>query len=127
MSAGPVERAMEAWSGAPPDWVLALARACALTSQARVACELDRTPAVVSQVLRNRYPADLARIEERVRGVFMAGRVTCPGLGAIRTDECQDWRAKARAFVVGNPLRVRMYRACQCCPRNAKEPQDGAA
>lgn len=121
---GPVETAEAAWGRPLPDWVAALARACAVSSQAQVARQLGRSGAVVSQVLRRTYAADTGRIEERVRGLFLDGRVLCPALGELPTHQCQDWRAKARQFAVGNPLRARMFRACNACPRNQSEPRE---
>lgn len=118
-----LDTARAAWGADLPDWIEVLAIACARTSQAAVARQLDRTGAVVSQVLRNSYPARLDRIEERVRGVLMAGTVDCPALGALRTDQCQDWREKAREFVLAGPLRSRMYRACLTCPRNQSQKE----
>ncbi len=122
----PVDIAREAWGDAIPDWVAVLARQCAERSQAAVARELDRSGAVISQVLRRIYPADTARIEERVRGLFMAGQVDCPALGPLSTLKCQDWREKSREFVLASPQRARMYRACNSCPRNkpASTPED---
>lgn len=124
MIPGPVETARAAWGDALPDWVEALALACSRTSQAAVARQLGRTGAVVSQVLRNSYPAKLDRIEERVRGVLMAFEVDCPGMGPIKTDVCQDWRAKATRFSYSSPTRRRMYRACHKCPRFVKEADE---
>jgi hypothetical protein len=118
MSDGPLVLAREAWGEPLPDWIETLALACTKSSQAKVAGALDRSPAVISQVLRKIYPADMARIEERVRGVYMDGRVACPGLGEIAVQLCQDWRAKSGKLEVGNPLRARMFRACNGCPRN---------
>lgn len=118
----PVQTALEtaraAWGEALPDWVEVLAIECARTSQNAVAKRLDRSGAVVSQVLRNSYGADMGRIEERVRGVLMHGQVTCPGLGEIPLQACQDWRARASTFAIGNPTRVRMFHACNRCPRH---------
>ncbi len=114
----PLETVRASWGDAAPDWILILAAECGRTSQAAVAKRLDRSGAVVSQVLRNIYGAGLERIEERVRGVLMAGQVTCPGLGEIPLQDCQDWREKARTFAIGNPTRVRMFHACARCPRN---------
>lgn len=105
------------WGKDLPDWIEALAKACNLTSQSQVARDLDRSGAVVSQVLRNVYSASLDRIEERVRGKYMAGAVICPALGNLPTDKCQDWREKAAEFGYGSPLRARMFRACHRCPR----------
>lgn len=118
---GPIEIAEDAWGTPLPDWVRALALACARSSQVAVARQLGRSPAVVSQVLRRRYGAEMDRFEERVRGLYLDGRVMCPALGELPTNECQDWRDKSRAFAVGNPLRVRMFRACASCARNQKE------
>lgn len=124
MGLTPLDSAIAAWGPDLPDWVRALALACAHSSQVRVAEQLGRSGAVVSQILHNKYGADPARIEERVRGVFLEGRVMCPALGELPVHECQDWRAKARAFVPSNALRARMYRACGKCPRNRKEVEE---
>ncbi|MBM2032402.1 hypothetical protein JQW49_14265 [Sulfitobacter pseudonitzschiae] len=52
---GPVEIAQKAWGDELPDWVLALAEACARTSQNRVAEDLGRSASLVSNVLRRKY------------------------------------------------------------------------
>lgn len=121
----PLQAAQSAWGDELPDWVAVLARQCTERSQAAVARDLDRSGAVISQVLRRIYPADTARIEERVRGLFMAGQVDCPALGPLSTLKCQDWREKSREFVLASPQRGRMYRACNSCPRNKPStPED---
>lgn len=118
MNPAPLATAREAWGDELPDWVETLAVECGRTSQNKVAVLLDRSAAVISQVLRRKYPASMAGIEERVRGVFLNARVACPACGDIPANECQDWREKAREFAPGNPVRVRMFRACNTCPRN---------
>lgn len=120
MTPSPIDVARVAWGEPLPDWVETLAIACGRSSQAQVAKQLGRSGAVVSQVLRNTYPAGTAGIEDRVRGVFLHGTVACPALGEVPVHECQDWRDKAKTFAIGNPLRLRMYRACLTCPRNQK-------
>ena len=124
----PLQMAEHHWGKTMPDWVRVLAIECGRpgSSQAAVAKKLDRTGAVVSQVLRNKYPADLKRIEERVRGVFMAGTVECPAEGPIPTQTCQDWRDKSRTFAAGSPQRTRMFRACRACPRNQRIGEEQA-
>ena len=112
-----LETARSAWGEALPDWIEALAIACTETSQAKVAARLDRTGGMISQLLNNKYPASTAHIEERVRGLLLDGQVQCPSLGALAVHKCQDWRAKAKDFQVGNPTRIRMFRACNRCPR----------
>jgi len=121
---GPVDVARAAWGDALPDWVERMALQCAATSQNKVAARLGRSAALISQVLRNKYPGDLHAVEELFRGHFMAETVRCPELGALPLHECHDWMAKARHFQSTNTLRVRMYRACKRCPRFTKGEAD---
>jgi len=116
-----IAAAEEAWGAPLPDWIRSLALACERASQSRVAAQLDRSPAVVSTVLRKKYQGSYDRIEERVRGILMNGRVECPGMGQMPTHECQDWREKAKVFVPSSTRRTRMYRACHRCPIFLKE------
>jgi len=116
-----ISAAEEAWGAPLPDWIRSLALACDRSSQSRVAAQLDRSPALVSTVLRKKYQGSYERIEERVRGVFMDGKRECPGMGLIPNHECQDWREKAKTFNPGNPTRTRMFRACNRCPVFQKE------
>lgn len=110
----------EAWGKPAPDWIRALALACTRSSQNKVAAQIERSSAVVSTVLRRKYEGSYERIEERVRGVLMDGRVECPALGQLPMNECQDWREKSKTFAAGNPTRTRMFRACRNCPLFAK-------
>lgn len=121
-----LESVREAWEGQQPDWIEALARACAAASQAKVAKELGRSGALVSQVLRARYPGDLAAVEDLVRGRYMNGTVPCPAQGELPTHLCRLWRDRSRTFSGHNAEWVRMHRACTRCPRNRKEPQNAA-
>ncbi len=118
-----INAAEEAWGAPLPDWIRSLALACERSSQSKVAAQLDRSPAVVSTVLRKKYAGSYERIEERVRGILMDGRIDCPGMGQLRTHECQDWREKAKTFSPGNPTRTRMFRACNRCPVFKKESE----
>ncbi|MCW1934097.1 hypothetical protein [Pararhodobacter zhoushanensis] len=115
----PVRIALAHWGAELPDWVLALARACETSSQNKVAARLDRSAALVSNVLRKSYSGNMAAVEELVRGVYLAETIACPALGTLPLHECRAWRDKARSFQNTNALRVRMYRACQTCPRFA--------
>lgn len=114
---GPLAIAAAAWGEPLPDWIAALASACETSSQRAVAERLGRSAGLVSQVLRCKYPGDMAAVEEAVRGAYMAATVDCPALGALPTDQCQVWQGRARAFANLNSLRVRMFRACNACPR----------
>lgn len=118
---GPVQIAREAWGAAMPDWVETLAQRCAASSQNKVAVQLNRSASLVSAVLRAKYQGDLAAVEDVVRGVFCGQIVECPQLGAIPSNDCQEWRRKSQHFSSVNSLRVDMYRACIRCPRNKRE------
>ncbi|MDO5648841.1 hypothetical protein [Paracoccus sp. (in: a-proteobacteria)] len=112
----PMDTARAAWGEALPDWVAELAQECSATSQNKVAARLDRSAALVSQVLRNKYAGDLDAVQARFNGVFRAQTTDCPELGLILTQQCQDWQQQARRFVNVNAMRVRMFRACNACP-----------
>lgn len=116
----PIETAQAAWGDALPDWVAGLAAECAATSQNRVAAKLGRSAALISQVLRNKYPGDMEAVEELFNGAFRSVAVSCPALGTIPANECRLWRERARKFTGTNSLKVRMFRACNHCPRHRK-------
>ncbi|MGZ9811259.1 hypothetical protein ACXN5S_12425 [Pseudoroseicyclus sp. H15] len=118
-----LQKAREAWGAELPDWVVSLAEACAASSQNKVAARVGYSGAVISGVLSRRYRGDMSAVEERVRGALMRAVVDCPALGELPTNECADWRKKARQFSGHNSQRVRMYRACHGCPRFKREPE----
>lgn len=124
MSARKVDIAREAWGEAVPDWVIVLAQACDATSQSRVADRIGRSSSLVSGVCANTYKGDLEAVEDLVRGVFMGSEVACPVLGPLPTHVCREWRVRSRAFSNVNTQRVRMFRACNRCPRNQKSEGD---
>ncbi len=111
------------WGEAAPDWVIRLAAECDKTSQSKVAAQLNRSPALVSTVLRRKYAGDMAAVEEVVRGVYLGGTVVCPAQGTISTAVCRDWMQLARSYSNQTSERVRMYRACRACPRLRKEDE----
>lgn len=121
---GPLATIATAWGMSPPDWIAALAEECARTSQAKASAHIGRSPAVVSQALHNRYPGDMAVLEELVRANIMGAVVTCPALGSLPLSECRDWRDKAKNFAGTNAMRVRMFRACTHCPMNRKDDEE---
>ncbi len=122
---GPTEIARTAWGDTMPDWIETLARECEATSQNRVAARINRSAALISQLLRRKYPGDLAGIEERVRAEFTDAAIQCPVLGKMPASECLQWRRKGRSFQNTNSLRVKMFRACLHCPMNRKEHRNG--
>lgn len=112
--------AQEAWGAGIPAWVEDLARACDETSQAEAARALGRSASLVNQVLRRKYPGDMAGVEARVRGVFGSEMIDCPALGRIGLHSCQDWQGKSRRLVSTNSRRLMMFRACNRCPLRAR-------
>lgn len=120
----PLDIARTAWGNPLPDWIECLALECARSTQRQVAARLGRSAGLISQILRNKYPGDVAAIEDAVRGAFLGASVMCPALGELPTDECQMWRKRASSGTRTNALRVRMIGACSTCPRNQKDLQN---
>jgi hypothetical protein len=116
----PSEKARAAWGDDLPVWVADLANECAMTSQNKVAARMNRSATVVSQVISRTYAGSYQAVEEVFNGVFKGLTVDCPATGAMPANKCRDWRAKSVTFIVGNPERRDMYRACNRCPRNGK-------
>lgn len=122
--ADPVATARAAWAAIGqdcPEWVIALAAACAATSQNKVAERMGRSAALVSQVIRAKYPGDLTAVEEVFNGAFRDATVACPARGLIPTNTCHDWQRRARRLVNVNAERVQMFRACNQCHRYRPE------
>lgn len=111
-----------AWGDAAPDWVLALAKACAESSQSAVAKTVGYSAPTISAVLGNTYRGDVPRVEQMVRGALIGETVSCPVLGTIPKNECQEWQAKPYAATSSH--RVAMYRACRDgCPYSRSTPE----
>jgi hypothetical protein len=119
----PIDIVRAAWGDPVPDWIAVLAERCTTQPQRLVAQRLGYSAGLVSQLLRNRYKGNLAAIESAVRGAWMGSTVTCPVMGTIASDVCNSWQRKARTFVASSNNRVRMYRACNKCPRMTGDTQ----
>lgn len=115
-------RASAGWGATPPDWILALAEACASDSQAGVGRRLGVSGSMLSSALAGRYPGDMAKLEARVRGALMGATVVCPVLGDIGRDRCITEQAKP--FSTASSVAVRLHRACKDCP-NRQTRKDG--
>ncbi len=113
--------AVASWGEALPDWVADLARECEATSQNNVAGRMGYSSALISQLLRAKYPGNLAAVKEIFEGVFQNSTVECPALGDIPSQDCRAYRAKSRDFQGTSHFRARMYRACGGCARNQKD------
>lgn len=104
----------------PPDVKAALLAATARPgcNQRTVATELGYSSAVVSQALHDSYCGDVATLEQRIRGKYMAETVQCPVMGRLGRDHCLTYQKRPLAFT--NPTRVALHKACKTCP-NRKE------
>jgi hypothetical protein len=111
-------KARLSWGGDVPDWVEELAKLAGRAS-AKVAAErIGYSIAVVSNVIANKYPGDLGRVEEKVRGALMGATVSCPVLGEIGRDVCLDEQKKP--FSASSSIRAKLYRACRAGCEHAR-------
>lgn len=108
-----IARARVAWGEALPAEVEALARACRAETSAAVARRLGYSDAVVSQVLGRKYPGDLDKVFQKIRGAFLGETVMCPILDEIGRDRCLAEQAKP--FAATNSTRARLFHACKTC------------
>lgn len=101
--------------GVLPDAVKAALQAAVVKfgSQVKVAEELRVSSAVVSTLLKDKYPGSVEAMEQRIRGEFMAETVRCPVLGDLSKRSCLDNQALPMAFT--NPVRAALGRACKTC------------
>lgn len=120
-----VAKATEAWNGEAPDWVIALAEAVNATSLSRAGKQISYSASSISQVLSRTYRADTGRMEEMVRGAFMAATVTCPELGEMARHGCLEWQK--RPYTDASAMHIRMWRACQTCPLASRRSREDAA
>ena len=121
-----LDAARAAWGPALPDWIAALAREADATSQARAAARVGISASTVNTVLANKYPAALDRIAAKVRGRLLDATVSCPVLGELASDLCQEWQDKAASpFSDTGSLRRRMRAACLDCPHGRFARREG--
>ncbi|MEW6124152.1 MAG: transcriptional regulator [Pseudomonadota bacterium] len=116
-----VARAHAGW-GEPPDWILALARACQADSQTAVGKRLGVSGSMISGALARRYPGDMDRLEGRVRGALMGATVACPVVGVIGRDQCIAHQAKP--FSTASSVAVRLHNACKSCSHRQSRKDD---
>ncbi len=115
-----IDKAQKAWGACAPAWISTLAEECDGSSQRKVARELGVSAALLSSVLGNKYPGNLARVEEAVKLRFMRDEVDCPVLGKTSKGKCLEHQA--RGFSTASPLHLRLFRACPDCPNFSRKP-----
>lgn len=108
----------QCWGEDVPHWIITLAEECDKTSQSKVAQKIGRSAALVNQVLKKSYKADLNAIQQRVETVFGCP-ISCPVLGLIDGDRCLSEQEKP--FRPYNHVMVSLYRACRKCPRRIQK------
>lgn len=120
-----VNTVYESYSGKPPAWVLSMAEECEKSSQAGFASKIGRSPALVNQVLKNRYAGDLGDVRERVEAILHPSCIDCPILGEITGQLCVANQGKP--YDPSNNLSVRLFVGCRKCPnRITKKGQQDA-
>lgn len=120
-----VEKVRAAWGDPAPDWVLALAEEADRTNSRQAGKLIGYSNAVVSYVLSNKYPGDLARVEQKVRGALLGVKVMCPVYGEIGRDQCLDLQQNAPPF--SSEASSRCYRHCRGVGGIAKCPNSRIA
>lgn len=116
-----VAKARGAWGDDLPDWVRVVAEEATRTSLAVVAGRTDLSVGLFSNVIANKYPGDMERVELVVRGALMGLTVTCPVLGDIARNVCLE--EQRRPFSATSSVRSRTYRACRSgCPHSRLAP-----
>lgn len=108
-----VAKARAAWGEELPAEIAALATACRRETSRAIARRLDYSDAVVSHVLANKYPGDMAKVFAKIRGALMGETVMCPILDEIGRDRCLSEQAKP--FAATNSTRARLFHACKSC------------
>jgi len=102
---------------AQPLWLTELRTQCVSKSQKAVGEEIGYSPAVVNQVLANKYRGDVSKVEAAVRGAYLGATVGCPVLGELAVNKCLGHQKAP--FAATNPTRVKLFRACRnSCPHS---------
>ncbi len=117
-----ISSAQSAWIN-PPDWVLALARACDASTQSAVAKSLNINAAYVSFAINNKSSEYHERVEEAVRAKYMAEVVVCPVLGEVALDICGGHQRNTRRPT--GPVQRQLRETCPGCPFNRTSKDKG--
>lgn len=99
-------------------WLEVLRQQVAEHGQPKVAKMLSVSTACISQVVNEKYPGDMRRIEKLVEGAFLQKCVNCPVLSQLPLHECM--KHQARKGISSNPLYMQLYKACRSgCPHSS--------
>lgn len=110
-----VEKVDIAFSGeAKPNWIVELALYADAHGLRSTAEKIDYSKSAISNVINKKYPGDLSRVEQAVRGAFMGATVECPVLGLIGRDRCLH--EQDQPFRATSAHRAQLFHFCKRCP-----------
>lgn len=98
----------------PADWLIELATLADREGLGGAEKVIGYSRSAISNVINGKYPGDVGRIEQMVRGVLLAETVNCPVLGSMARNVCLDWQK--RPYTDASALHIRMHRSCKVCP-----------
>jgi len=85
----------------------------------QVRTELGVSKTTVSLLLNDKYPADTARMAEKILRTYgTRTTVQCPVLGKISVVQCRQHCRAAKRYgkkATGNPVTLRLYVTCPGC------------
>ena len=118
-----VVKARESWGENPPEWLLALARTCDLTSQKIVGRTLGKSGGYISRIISRSYAGSYEEAELLVRSRISLEEVICPVWKAgMPLAFCI--RTRRKKTLPGN-YAERLYAAtCPDCPNNTDVETD---
>ncbi|SDA39439.1 hypothetical protein [Mesorhizobium qingshengii] len=113
-----VEKAIDAHGSPLPDWLGELAQLADSNDLGVAGARIGYSRSAVSQIISGKYPGDLGRVEQMVRGALMALTVECPVLGEIGRDQCLT--EQKEPFRATSRHRAQLFHACKTCPQRRK-------
>jgi len=100
-------------------WLKILDRQAKDKGNAVVAWELGVSPATISLLRSNKYPAKTDKIEKKIMAIYggASGLVACPVLGGITPARCaRHWECAGRiGLKTTNPQTLKLYKTCLKC------------
>ena len=117
-----IQQVKDHWGDAAPEWVVKFAKACDETSQKEMAQKIRRSPALVKQVLKNKYPGRVDHVQSDVEKILNNQMVVCPLLGSLDFQQCLS--NQNMPLDCTNAHRVQLFKACRKCPHNSKNQGD---
>ena len=97
-------------------WQYILAEQAKAHGQEAIAKELGVSKSVISQLINNKYPGDIQRMQKLVEGAYMNRSVMCPIVGKIPLHLCDKHQCNTST---SNAIKLRLYRACRSgCPHS---------